>query len=105
MFKFCIVSIFFHLQKIRCNTLLRNMLFVLYLSHRILFLQPETETFHRQTVELKHSFLIESLSKDRLTYTHIQKAAANVCLCARPGAAVFSTETQWYMRGRKTDVP
>lgn len=70
------------------------MLLVLYLSHRILFPQPETETVHQQTVELKQPLLIESLSKDRLTYTHTQKMAANVSLRAWPGAAVFSTETQ-----------
>lgn len=93
MFKLCVVSIFFHLQEIHCNTFLRNMLFVLYLKHRIFFLQPETKTVHQQAVEQKQSFLIESLNKGRLIHTY--KKAANVCLCARPEAAVFSTETQW----------
>lgn len=79
MFKLCIVSIFFHLQEIHCNTLLRNMLFVLYLSHRILLLQPETENVHQQRVELKQSFLTESLKKDRLTHTYENQQPMFAC--------------------------
>lgn len=93
MFKLCIVSIFFHLQEIHCNTLLRNMLFILYLRHRIFFSTTRNQNCSSTgsgTEAVISNWIFE---QSRLIHTH--KKAANVCLCARPGAAVFSTENQW----------
>lgn len=76
---------------------------MLYLFYTTIFLR--SAPWNISSVGTANKTVTSSwIFEQRQTYTYIHKKGANVCLCTQPGSAIFSIETHWYRRGRKTDV-